>query len=420
MKRFVNILLSGLILALCGCQSAALPVAAEPELIALPQRSSAPGEKPFTQVRVLDEESESKATSAPEEKAVDIETKGLPGVRHARIAAVGDVMFMAHQIRAARTEAGYAFFPAFEYIAPYIGTADIAIANLETTIAGEDMGYSVSGELQEDGTKSLSYFNAPVELLDGMKRAGFNVLTTANNHTLDKGGEGLRRTIENIREQGLHSTGTFLSGDERFLVLDANGVSVAVLAYTTGTNKNTGGLSSSERREAVNLFDKELVLEDIGSARKAGAEVVVLCLHWGVEFSTAPTASQERQAEEFIEAGADVIVGAHPHVLQKIVMLETEGRKGIVAYSMGNFISNMTSDEHSRGAVLIIDIEKGETLTLRASYLPTLCKTVAGQRSVLPAAPSALDELTDEMTAGLSKAYERSVAVLGSEIVSVE
>lgn len=406
-------------IALCGCESATAPALSqtpEPQILTPLRNAGAPSAKPFASLHPG-----GSTHAGSDAKTQPRPPRGDPAARHARIVAVGDIMFMAHQIRAAKVDGGYDFFPAFEHIEPYINTADIAIANLETPVAGEDMGFSVSGETLEDGTKTLSYFNAPVELLDALKLAGFNVLTTANNHALDKEAEGLRRTIENIRAAGIHQTGTFLSGDERYLMLDANGVSVAVLAYTSGTNKLTGGLSSSERHEAINLINKQRILDNIASARKDGAELVILCLHWGVEFSESPTTDQERQAKDYIAAGADVLVGSHPHVLHKIDKLEAGGRTGIVAYSMGNFISNMTSDEHSRGVVLTIDVEKGEALTIRASYLPTLCKTVAGQRSVLPAAPSSIDglnESTAQMERDLRAAYEKSAAIIGNDIVA--
>lgn len=346
-----------------------------------------------------------------------------PPLLCARLIAAGDIMIMANQIRAAKTGADYDFFPAFEHIAPYIGTADIAIANLETNIAGEDLGFSVSGDMQEDGTKAPSYFNAPKELLGALKQAGFNVLTTANNHTLDKGTEGLRRTIESIRAEGLGQTGTFLPGDNRFLLLDANGISVAVLAYTFSTNKNTGGLSSAQFREAVNILDKKRALADIAAAREAGAELVILSLHWGVEFAPEPTTDQTRLAKSLIEGGADVIVGSHPHVLQRMERVKAGGREGIVAYSMGNFLSNMSDEEHSLSAILVIDAEKGDTgLNLRAAYLPALCRSVAHQRSVLPAAPSALEGMDPRLAplkSDLNGAYAKILARVGDGIPAV-
>lgn len=417
MRRIARALIVTMTVALCGCGGVETPVTAV----------SAPAETPVTEILVAPQVETPRA-------APYVQTERTPGapkpqtptpdpVRRARIIAVGDVMFMYHQIRAAKQGEGYDFFPAFEHIAPYIGTADIALANLETTIAGEEMGFSESGTLREDGSKSLSFFNAPAELLDALKRAGFNALTTANNHTLDKGAEGLRRTIENIRAAGLAQTGTFIGDEDRYLSLDANGISVAVLAYTLGTNKHTGGFSSSERAKAVNLLDKQRVLRDVAAAKDSGAEFVILCLHWGVEFSETPTPEQERLASEFIEAGVDVIAGSHPHVLQRISKLEAGGRTGIIAYSLGNFISNMASEEHTRGAVLTLDIELGETLAVRASYLPTLCARVGGQRSVLPAAPSAYAGLEGDAAnalKALSATYEKSAAALGSEVAVVK
>lgn len=362
------------------------------------------------------------AASAVPSATVSASKPASPLVQKATIAAVGDVMLMATQINDAKKGDTYDFNPVFSLIAPYIGKADIAVANLETPVAGEEAGWSVSGTPMPDGKTGLSYFNAPTQILDALKSAGFDVLGTANNHALDKDRDGLENTIRNIRAAGLEQVGTNLPGEGRRMVIqEANGIRFAILAYTDSVNQHTGGYSGSELSQAVNFNDDKNVIADIKQARQEGADIVALCLHTGEEKHTAPEAYEIERAEAYIAAGADILFQSHPHVLQPMEMVTSGGRTGFVAYSLGNFMSNMDGDEYARAAVVYVDVQKDrdKARITGARYLPTYFYRSGGDYVVLPTAPGTIPAVQQALGAGAAGtaqgAYGRTVEFLGSE-----
>lgn len=292
----------------------------------------------------------------------------------ATVAVVGDIMVHRTQfVRAYDPQEGsYDFTPSFETITPYLQEADLIVGNLETTLYGEKQSYS-----------AYPRFNSPDEIITALREAGFNLLCTANNHCLDTGEEGLYRTIEVIEEAGIKHFGTARSIMERDtpLVVEVNGISLSFLAYTYGTN---GLPVPPEKGYLVNLLDTEQMIADIFRAKGKGADLVILYLHWGEEYSSEPTEEQKRIARVAAEAGADIILGSHPHVIQTMEYLsvpENGGgeKKVLVAYSMGNFISNqhripgsIPTDEVEIGKILYLDLEKnegtGETYLKDISY----------------------------------------------------
>ncbi len=363
--------------------------------------------------------------------APDSAPSASPSEQRATIAAVGDVMLMATQIFDAKTEDGFDFNPVFSLIAPYTSQADISVANLETPVAGNEMGFSVSGELKEDGTRGFSYFNAPPEILDALQKAGFDILGTANNHALDKDREGLENTIRAIRAAGLAGMGTNLSDEDKTaLVRDVNGIRIAFLAYTNSVNGNTGGYSGGELAHAVNFINEDVITEDVQAAKDAGADIVALCLHTGEERMTTPTWDQTQWAKDFIAAGADIIFYSHPHVIQPMEWVTAgegeEARTGFVAYSLGNFISNMDGDDCARSVVVYVDIVKDEdgARIEDARYLPTYFYRSGGDYSVLPACPSAIQAVREAMGDGAAQtaqgAYDRTTAFLGDDAATPE
>lgn len=259
-----------------------------------------------------------------------------PVYAEARLIAVGDIMMHMPQTRSGYDpETGtYSFHHFFTEVKEILSGGDWVIGNLETPLAdGDKRGYTGYPE-----------FNAPPELADALKEAGFTMLTTANNHSLDRRESGLIRTLENLRERELVPVGTHASPEERerMTIVTKNGIALAVLAYTYGTN----GIPVPEGKAyLVNLIDEETIKQDIGKARAAGADVVAVALHFGNEYETMPSEEQKSLAHALLENGADLILGSHPHVLQPYDIVETtreDGsvKQGIILYSMGNFISN--------------------------------------------------------------------------------
>ncbi|MGI6145504.1 MAG: CapA family protein [Clostridia bacterium] len=247
------------------------------------------------------------------------------------IAAVGDILMHNTLLRAAYQRELYKhdFSPFFARIKPHLEAADFVIGNLETTL-GVDFN--------EFG--GYPRFNSPAVLAENLKEAGFDLVTTANNHCLDKGIKGLNNTLDYLDKAGLLHVGTArtLEEKEKILITEIQGVKTAVLAYTYGTN----GLPIPKGKEyAVNLLDEKEIINDLYKAREQGAQLIILCLHFGQEYHDHPNSAQIRLAKMFFKAGADVILGTHPHVLQPSeIYYERADKAQFVIYSLGNFISD--------------------------------------------------------------------------------
>ncbi|HHU76952.1 MAG TPA: CapA family protein [Firmicutes bacterium] len=290
-----------------------------------------------------------------------------PLFQRAVVAAVGDIMIHKTQfMRAHNPEDGsFNFGPSFEVITPYLQQADLIVGNLETTFGGEERGYS-----------AYPRFNSPDEAAQALRGAGFDLLCTVNNHCLDSGEQGLYRTIDVVEEAGMKQFGTYKSRQDRDcpLIVEVNGIRLAFLAYTYGTN----GLPIPEGRGyIVNLLVEEKIEADIARARQGGADLIILYLHWGEEYLPEPTPEQKRWARVTAEAGADIILGSHPHVIQPMEYIDLPGDGGngglgsgqnngggkevFVAYSMGNFLSNQ---HRVAGSISTDDVEYGQILYL--------------------------------------------------------
>ncbi|HEX9136247.1 MAG TPA: CapA family protein [Nitrospirota bacterium] len=265
----------------------------------------------------------------------------------------------------------------FEKITPDLSTADITFANLETSV---DHKAGVSG---------YPKFNARPELLDALKKAGVDIVSVANNHAMDMGPDGLKRTLDNIEATGLVFIGAGRTKAEaaKTKFLKTRGVNVAFLAYTYGTNQRLPRRSPDAPGVNIIGIDSEIDLSRAAaSVRKAraDADLVVVSLHWGHEYATSPTTWQRRVASELIEAGADILLGHHPHVLQPIENYITrDKRRGLIVYSLGNFVSsqnadvsyaNKTNQKALRGDGIILSItatkEGGRTQAAHAEFLP--------------------------------------------------
>ncbi len=249
------------------------------------------------------------------------------------IAAVGDVM-MPGSIQAVVRRNKYNYDLLFERVAPDLSAADITFANLETPV---DHKAKISG---------YPKFNARHELPAALKRAGVDIVTIANNHVMDAGVEGLKRTLDNITTAGLLYTGAGKTKTEagEIKYITAKDLFVAFLAYTYSTNERLP--KRKEKEPGVNILrpdsktDLSHAADKVRQARQS-ADIVVVSLHWGDEYKTLPTRWQRQVAAELIEAGADIILGHHPHVLQPIeTYTAKDGRQGVIAFSLGNFISS--------------------------------------------------------------------------------
>lgn len=240
------------------------------------------------------------------------------------LVATGDIMMHADVKQAA---AQHGFAALWEGVAPAWKQADLAFANLETPVA------------PETGRPGKPYqFNAPAELPAELKAAGLQVLSTANNHAFDQGPKGVVETLRHLRDAGLVpvGTGATKAEAEQTVYLDRNGLRIAFLGFSDIFNNDLDGKLSNPW---VRKLDLDAACAAVAEARSR-ADAVLVSIHWGIEDHHEPSPRQQDAAAALVSAGADVILGHHPHVLQPMAWVYAGGRKGLAAYSMGNFISN--------------------------------------------------------------------------------
>jgi poly-gamma-glutamate capsule biosynthesis protein CapA/YwtB (metallophosphatase superfamily) len=259
---------------------------------------------------------------------------------------IGDIMGHDEQIWSAENRETHTFNydDVFRYIKPVISEADVAIANFEVTLAGPPyMGYP--------------QFSSPADLAVACRNAGIDYLVTANNHAADRGKNGIINTINKLDSIGIPHTGTFLNSAARDslspLMIYRKGISIALLNYTYGTN----GIKVPDP-VIVNMLDKDLITNDVKKAKNNKADIVILFLHWGTEYDTVPAKSQTDLAAYFFSIGVDLVIGSHPHVLQKMVWTKNSapGKDGVVVYSLGNFVSNQRKPKTDGGSMVRIEL----------------------------------------------------------------
>lgn len=261
----------------------------------------------------------------------------------------------------------YDFSYLFDDIKYYLQTADITIGNLETTFAGASVGYS-----------SYPTFNTPESLAKTLKNVGFDVVSTANNHCMDKGYSGIVSTLSYLDESDIAHTGTYSSKESQdtILIKNVKGINIAFLSFTYGTN----GISIPTGKEyCVNLIDEETMLSQLELAKSQNPDLICVCMHWGNEYQTTPNSTQKELAEFLIKNGVDIIIGNHPHVPQsmelKAVNLDDGNMKeGFVIYSLGNFIADQNK-AYTRDSILLNlkltkNNETGEVTLNTATYTP--------------------------------------------------
>ncbi|MBO5169530.1 MAG: CapA family protein [Oscillospiraceae bacterium] len=306
-------------------------------------------------LRTGKKEDTQKPTASPIETIGDpTETEAPPApVSTATILSTGDLLMHKKVINSGKQEDGsYDFESIFRYIAPYTGKADYAVANLETTLCGTDKGFAYSGNPK---------FNCPDALVDSARDAGFDMLLTANNHSMDTTIVGYKRTLEVVREKGLATLGTYLTADEqKWTMLDINGIKIGVMCfcYSDGFAPNGNPvLNYNEVPEPGLLsyftYDKlpefyAQVQTYLDEMKAAGVEATLVYMHWGEEYKLSANKDQQAMAQKLCDMGIDAIVGSHPHVLEPVDLLQSTtdpGHATVVLYSLGNAVSNQRKEE---------------------------------------------------------------------------
>lgn len=302
------------------------------------------------------------------------EEEEIPPNIEVTIVAAGDIMFHSPQIRGAYNSATkeYDFNFSFQHIKKYIEDADLAIGNFETVTAGEEYGY-----------RGYPMFNSPKSTITALKETGFDILSTANNHSLDKGKKGITNTIDNISEHGLKNVGTYKEPTDEILIQDINGIKAAILSYTYGCNGLEGLLTPVELSYMINIINEDRIKNDIIKSNEQGVDATIVFIHWGNEYQREPSEYQIDLANKMIDWGADIILGSHPHVIQRSELIEHNGENKFIIYSMGNFISNQRRETLSvgnrkyteDGIIVKLTLEKdfslGKTTIKDIDYIPT-------------------------------------------------
>jgi len=263
------------------------------------------------------------------------------------IFAMGDMIFHQPIVKNYKTENSFDFTPIFQNISEDINEADIAIANFEGSV---NSNRALSG---------FPLFNFPKESISSLKNVGFDVLSTANNHCLDTGIDGLAETISVINENNMKSFGTFTEDIDKGIVVEEKGIKIGLISFTDTLN----GMDSLMRGKeySVNNFSQD-VESDIKKL-KDKSDIVIVYPHWGNEYQLVPNERQIYLKEKLQEYGADIILGSHPHVLQKYEVEEKNNKKYFTIYSMGNALSNQRVENLKKsgvdtGAIVKLIIEK--------------------------------------------------------------
>lgn len=262
------------------------------------------------------------------------------------LAAIGDILIHSIVYDDAKTGSGYDFKPMIANVKGLLENADLTIANQETIVGGTEIGLS-----------TYPSFNSPFEVADAFKDAGVDIVSIANNHTLDRGEKAIISATNYLNKIGMEYTGGYQSPEDKskIRVLNRNGISIAFLSYTYGTN----GIPVPNGKDyLVNLIDMELIKKDIKAAKEV-ADVVSVSMHWGNEYQLYPNDYQKQLAQQLADQGVDIIIGHHPHVLQPMDWLTGKnGNQTFVVYSLGNFLSGQMWDYKDIGGVLQVEIVK--------------------------------------------------------------
>lgn len=284
------------------------------------------------------------------------------------MAVIGDVMCHTTNFNDAYDEQNdtYDFSGVFTDIKDYIQSADIAVGNLETTFAGKSIGYT-----------GYPTFNTPEQLAQNLKDLGLDVVSTANNHSLDKRYDGLVKTLNELDKVNLSHTGTYRSENEQNTILtkNVNGITIAFLSFTYGTN----GIPVPDGKEyCINLIDKQLILSQISKAKALKPDMICVSMHWGDEYKLKQNSNQEDLADFLFENGVDIIFGSHPHVLESmekrtITLDDGTTKDCFVIYSLGNFMSGQVIENTMNSIILQLKITKHQngTITIDSyDYIP--------------------------------------------------
>lgn len=351
---------------------------------------------------------------------------------YASLTAVGDIMMHSWQINRGYDEATdtFDYADSFTYVADYLSEADFTFGNLETTLAGRYNG----ANSDVHGYADYPMFNAPEVLGDNLKDLGFDLLSTANNHSLDSYEDGVYATLDYLDSIGIKHVGTARSQEEKdeLCIVDVNGITFGFSCYTYATN---GLAVPSDAPYCVNtLYDYDEasineMCDNVKRLKAAGVDVVIPIIHFGTEYRVEPDSYQEMCVDRLFEAGADIIIGSHPHVVESMEIRQITNedgstRTGYVIYSMGNFISSQIYESgvmKDIGVILDMDFEKtgGHTYITGWRFAPVYVYWTDDVIGLVPVVEAYENRdqysfLTEKDWGRIEDSYSKTIATLNS------
>lgn len=357
-----------------------------------------------------------------------------------KIAITGDLMAHRLQVDLAK-EAGskkgkveeFDFFPQFAAVAPFLQAADCTIGNLETTISTAEKGYF-----------GYPLFRTPANYVETLKKCGFDIITTANNHSLDGAAFGVDYTIRILDSYQLAHTGTYSDPKtaQTPLFYSVRGIRFAHLAFTYALNGNEWKLSKEEQQWRYTLIqNREQVKKEIALAVAQHSDFIIAHLHWGDEYHRYPNQQQREWAQFLGECGVDIIAGSHPHVLQPIekIKVQYNGKEKelLILWSMGNFIAHMGHHIHPHSDYGLIwnlyfekELSTGKSSLIKSDYLPVWVHLYSKEKGngglgkgleVLPLGesvdllPKEINPLSDQAKKRYEEAYRECCQLMNQE-----
>lgn len=320
---------------------------------------------------------------------------------------VGDCLIHRYVYTDASNNDGtYSFSKMFTEVSDLIKDHDLAYYNQESNIGGKSLGLS-----------AYPRFNSPEEIGDDMLNLGFNLISLANNHTMDKGEKGVINSVNYWKtKQGVYYTGEALSWEDResnIKVLEKNGIKYAFFSYTTVTN---GLLPPTGKEYLTNIYSKEKAQNDINKVRDK-ADFIIVAMHWGEEYTTNPSANQKQVASDLSKMGVNLIIGNHAHSLQPVEMINDT----LVFYALGNFIAAQDTVDKQTGAIVSLNVKKDDNgkitfNNVKADLIYTYFKNATNFK-VYP-----YTKLNNSLLNGYEKYYDKYKAVLTrySNVVEVK
>lgn len=374
----------------------------------------------------IEETAAPEATAEPEEGADEAgggsDGAWNGGLRSARMRAVGDIMICAGNLAYAKRH-DYDFHDQFSFCKALLKNADYTMGNMEGTI----------GKYNKSAYSGYPQFNCPETILKTLKDDGFDFLTLANNHMLDRWSGGVKNTVDWVEKADIAHVGAYRTQKEKDapVIQEVNGIRIGFLAYTHSTNTMEKRGVDQSAVDLVPYIQKANFKADVQKLRDAGADVVIAWPHWGKEYVRTPDDSQKKYARQLAEAGVDIILGSHSHMVQpmgfqNVTDADGSTRQVFTIFSLGNFISDHTKQYCDNGVILdftIVERTPGKFIVENVGFIPTYTWKQGGGIRVIPSGkylserPSGMD---DENYQRLKISYDEIVQVLGTEFRVIE